>query len=62
MLLAKRTQASWYELGRQVYAYMTDTVEEGEIKTIEISMAAPGILDDRDAAKPLIDRHQNLLG
>ena len=34
---------------------------EREIKKIEITMATPGFYDDRDAANPLIDRHQNLM-
>ena len=31
------------------------------IKDIEASMSAPGFYDDRDAAKPIIDRHQALM-
>ena len=34
---------------------------EGEIKQIEKTMSAPGFYDDRDAANPLIDRHQSLM-
>ena len=34
---------------------------EGEIKEIEKTMAKPGFYDDRDAASPIIDRHQNLM-
>lgn len=34
---------------------------EGEIKEIEQTMAEPGFYDDRDAASPIIDRHQNLM-
>jgi ATP-binding cassette subfamily F protein 3 len=34
---------------------------EQAIKDIEASMSAPGFYDDRDAAKPLIDRHQALM-
>jgi ATP-binding cassette subfamily F protein 3 len=34
---------------------------EEAIKAIEASMAAPGFYEDRDAAKPLIDRHQALM-
>jgi ATP-binding cassette subfamily F protein 3 len=34
---------------------------ENAIKEIEASMSAPGFYDDRDAAKPLIDRHQSLM-
>ena len=34
---------------------------EREIKQIEAAMAAPGFYDDRDASKPLIDRHQALM-
>jgi ATP-binding cassette subfamily F protein 3 len=31
------------------------------IKDLERAMAAPGFYDDRDAAKPIIDRHQALM-
>ena len=34
---------------------------EAEVKQIEAQMAAPGFYDDRDAAKPMIDRHQALM-
>ena len=34
---------------------------ETAIKAIEASMSAPGFYDDRDAAQPLIDRHQALM-
>jgi ATP-binding cassette subfamily F protein 3 len=34
---------------------------EQAIKDIEASMSAPGFYDDRDAAKPIIDRHQTLM-
>jgi ATP-binding cassette subfamily F protein 3 len=34
---------------------------ERAIKDIESSMSAPGFYDDRDAAKPVIDRHQALM-
>ena len=34
---------------------------EREIKLIEAAMAAPGFYDDRDASKPVIDRHQTLM-
>ena len=34
---------------------------EREIKEIEAAMAAPGFYDDRDASKPVIDRHQALM-
>ena len=34
---------------------------ENAIKTIEASMSAPGFYEDRDAAQPLIDRHQALM-
>jgi ATP-binding cassette, subfamily F, member 3 len=34
---------------------------ENAIKEIEASMSAPGFYDDRDAAQPLIDRHQSLM-
>jgi ATP-binding cassette subfamily F protein 3 len=34
---------------------------EQAIKDIEASMSAPGFYDDRDAAKPIIDRHQALM-
>jgi ATP-binding cassette subfamily F protein 3 len=34
---------------------------EAEIKTIEARMAAAGFYDDREAAKPVIDRHQALM-
>ena len=34
---------------------------EQAIKDIELSMSAPGFYDDRDAAKPIIDRHQALM-
>ncbi|CAN5862479.1 ABC-F family ATP-binding cassette domain-containing protein [soil metagenome] len=34
---------------------------EREIKEIEVKMAAPGFYDDRDASKPVIDRHQALM-
>ena len=34
---------------------------EREIKEIETAMAAPGFYDDREASKPVIDRHQALM-
>ncbi|MEX1128704.1 MAG: ATP-binding cassette domain-containing protein [Vicinamibacterales bacterium] len=34
---------------------------EAEIKAIEAKMAAAGFYDDREAAKPVIDRHQALM-
>ena len=34
---------------------------EGKIREIEATMAAPGFYDDRDAARPVVDRHQNLM-
>ena len=34
---------------------------EQAIKEIEASMAAPGFYDDREAARPVIDRHQALM-
>ncbi len=34
---------------------------ERAIKELEASMAAPGFYDDRDAARPVIDRHQALM-
>ena len=34
---------------------------ENAIKTIEASMSAPGFYEDREAAQPLIDRHQALM-
>jgi len=34
---------------------------ESEIKAIEAKMAAAGFYDDRDAARPVIDRHQALM-
>jgi ATP-binding cassette subfamily F protein 3 len=34
---------------------------EEAIKTLEVSMAAPGFYQDREAAQPLIDRHQALM-
>jgi uncharacterized coiled-coil protein SlyX len=34
---------------------------EQAIKDLERTMAAPGFYDDRDAAKPIIDRHQTLM-
>ncbi len=34
---------------------------ERQIKEIEAAMAAPGFYDDRDASKPVIDRHQALM-
>jgi ATP-binding cassette subfamily F protein 3 len=34
---------------------------EAEIKAIETRMAAAGFYDDREAAKPVIDRHQALM-
>ncbi len=34
---------------------------EQAIKDIEASMSAPGFYEDRDAAKPIIDRHQALM-
>ena len=34
---------------------------EGKIKEIEATMASPGFYDDRDAAQPVVDRHQTLM-
>jgi ATP-binding cassette subfamily F protein 3 len=34
---------------------------ESAIREIEASMSAPGFYDDRQAAQPLIDRHQSLM-
>ena len=37
------------------------TEREREIKEVEATMSAPGFYDDRDAAKPVVDRYQNLM-
>ena len=37
------------------------TDREREIKDVEAAMSAPRFYDDRDAAKPVVDRHQNLM-
>ena len=34
---------------------------EGKIKEIEAAMASPGFYDDRAAAQPVVDEHQNLM-
>ena len=34
---------------------------EAQVKELEAAMAAPGFYDDRDAAQPIIDRHQALM-
>jgi ATP-binding cassette subfamily F protein 3 len=34
---------------------------EAEVKELEAAMAAPGFFEDRDAARPIIDRHQALM-
>ncbi|SVC37847.1 uncharacterized protein METZ01_LOCUS290701, partial [marine metagenome] len=34
---------------------------EREIKEVEATMSAPGFYNNRDAAKPVVDRHQNLM-
>ena len=34
---------------------------ESQIKELEAAMSAPGFYDDREAAKPVIDRHQALM-
>jgi ATP-binding cassette subfamily F protein 3 len=34
---------------------------ESQIKAIEAAMSAPGFYDDREASKPVIDRHQQLM-
>ena len=34
---------------------------EGKIKEIEATMASPGFYDDRNAARPVVDRHQTLM-
>ena len=34
---------------------------EQMIRDLEASMAQPGFYDDRDAARPIIDRHQALM-
>ena len=34
---------------------------EGKIKEIEATMASPGFYENRDAAKPVVDRHQTLM-
>ena len=34
---------------------------EGKIKEIEATMASPGFYDDRAAAQPVVDEHQNLM-
>jgi len=34
---------------------------EGAIRALETTMAAPGFYDDRNAARPLVDRHQALM-
>ncbi len=34
---------------------------EGKIKEIEATMASPGFYNDRDAARPVVDRHQTLM-
>jgi len=37
------------------------TDRERDIKEVEATMSAPGFYDDRDAVKPVVDRHQNLM-
>ncbi len=34
---------------------------EAQVKELEAAMAAPGFYEDRDAARPIIDRHQALM-
>jgi ATP-binding cassette subfamily F protein 3 len=34
---------------------------EAAIKELELAMSTPGFYDDRSAAQPLVDRHQNLM-
>jgi ATP-binding cassette subfamily F protein 3 len=34
---------------------------EAQVKELEAAMSAPGFYDDRDASKPIIDRHQALM-
>ena len=34
---------------------------EAQVKELEAAMATPGFYDDRDAARPIIDRHQALM-
>lgn len=34
---------------------------EAAVKELEAAMAAPGFYDDRDASRPVIDRHQALM-
>jgi ATP-binding cassette, subfamily F, member 3 len=34
---------------------------EAQVKALEETMSAPGFYDDRDASKPIIDRHQALM-
>ena len=38
-----------------------DVEREAEIKRIEETMSAAGFYDDREAAQPIVDRHQDLM-
>jgi ATP-binding cassette subfamily F protein 3 len=52
---AKRLQTQISDLEAQI------AEREQAMKEIEAAMSAPGFYDNRDQAKPLIDRHQTLM-
>ena len=55
----KREQAARRKRIGELEQRITD--REREIRTIEEAMSAPGFYDDRAAAAPVVDRHQNLM-
>ena len=57
----RRKRARSTRLKRVVELERRITDREREIKDVEAAMSAPGFYDDRDAAKPVVDRHQNLM-
>ena len=55
----KRTRSTRLKRVDELERRITD--REREIKEVEATMSAPGFYDDRNAAKPVVDRHQNLM-
>jgi ATP-binding cassette subfamily F protein 3 len=55
----KRTRSTRLKRVDELERRITD--REREIKEVEATMSAPGFYDNRDAAKPVVDRHQNLM-
>ena len=55
----KRADAAWQKRIGELEQRIAE--REAEIKRIEETMSAAGFYDNREAAQPIVDRHQDLM-